>query len=104
MKRLIVVFLAVMFIASVAEAKMVDNQNEERAIKGIQKISRILNDARNQVGTEVVKLQADIAADPDRYDPNDITALQSLFPYLTTIKNDISAYEGQKDIVFPNMN
>ena len=103
MKKVLVVFLAVMFLASVVESKMVDNQTNARTIQRIQRISQILDNARNQVEVEYAAIQADIAAYPGRYDPDDKTDLQTLASGLTTIKNEIVAWEAQKNSLFPDM-
>ena len=103
MKKVIIVFLAVMFMASIAIAKMVDSQTNARTIQRIQRISQILDNARNQVGVEYAAIQADITAYPLRYDLDDKTNLQTLASGLTTIKNNIVAWEAQKNTLFPDM-
>ena len=103
MKKIFVAMFLVMFVATFVHAKMVDSQTNARTVQRIQRISQILDNARNQVGVEYAAIQADIVVYPSRYDANDITNLQSLAPYLTIIKNDIIDYEAQKETVFPDM-
>lgn len=103
MKKVIVVILIAMFLVTIAEARMVDSQTNARTIKRIQRISQILDNTRNQIGIEYAAIQADIQAHPSRLHPDDRASLQSLAALLTTIKDNIAAYEAQKNIVFPDM-
>ncbi len=108
MKRLMVLCVVLLAIALIAppvfaKDKMVDSQTRERTIKRLQRISDVLSSAKNQVGIEQAAIEADIAAHADRFEADDITALQTLFPYMTTVKNEITNYETEKNTLFPDM-